>query len=259
MFSNRVTTCFKRAVSSLSEDYREYLFEKFEIRPNLFAVGQQRQHDLEQQTDELNRANDPRVLTLLEDLISNRQYYRSSVSPRYVFDVPFDDLLRFLRLDGWDVANGALQRIEPMGVDRQQEEDSLILSIRSSGLPNSNTIETHLRRSAEAYGRDNNSCMTNSRQALEQVLLDIAQQTANARGDAVPPSEQVREYLENCGFLNREEKRGISGAYGFLSGGAHPGVADEEAARLGRNFAIGACHYSIQKYQRWVQNGYRSF
>jgi hypothetical protein len=259
MFSNRVMVCFKRTSLALSNGYRDYLFAKVEICAPPFTFGGATRQALERQIDELNQTNDPRILALFEDLLSHRQYYRSSVSPRYDFDVPYDDLLRFLQLDGWEFSNDALRRTEPLTVNLQAEEDVLIVSLRGSGLPNTAVIETHLRRSAEEYGRDNNNSMTNSRQALEQVLRDVAQQTATARGDRAPASEQVRDYLEQSGFLTREEKRGVSGAYGFLSGGAHPGIADEEAARLGRNFSLGACHYVIQKYRRWAQNGFRDF
>jgi hypothetical protein len=259
MFTNRVMVCFKRISFRLSDDYRDYLFALIEINLPQFLGRYDARQILERQIDELNQANDPRILTLFETLIGNRQYYRSSVTPRYDFDVPYDDLLRFLQLDGWEFINGALHRTDPAPFNLQAEEDMLILSVRASGLPNSDVIETHLRRSAEEYGRDNNNSMTNSRQALEQVLRDIAQQTAAARGQAPPPNEQIRDLLEDCGFLTQEEKRGVSGAYGFLSGGAHPGIADDEAARLGRNFALGACHYSIQKYRRWAENGFRNF
>lgn len=73
------------------------------------------------------------------------------------------------------------------------------------------------------------------------------------------PGGPVRDYLQRCGFLTEEEKRGFSGTYGFLSGGPHPGIVDQEAARLGRNFALGSCQYALQKYERWVANGYRGF
>ena len=101
--------------------------------------------------------------------------------------------------------------------------------------------------------------MTNSRQALEQLLADIANETARARGDAAPAAERIRDYLEQCGFFTQEEKRGFSGAYGFLSGGPHPGVVDQEAARLGRNFALGSCHYALQKYGEWARHGHGRF
>lgn len=252
-------TCFRRAAFRLNSDYRHYFFAKVGIDCPLEYSWDDLRPQVEGQIDELNAADDPRLIALFEDLIGNQQYYRSSVSPRYDFDVPLEDLLRFLRLDGWEFSDGALQRTEPQTVNLQAEEDVLIVSLRASGLPSTAVIEAHLRRSADEYGRDNNNSMTNSRQALEQVLRDIAQQTAVARGDSIPTNERVRDYLEQSGFLTPEEKRGVSGAYGFLSGGAHPGIADEEAARLGRNFALGACHYAIQKYRRWAQNRFRNW
>jgi hypothetical protein len=166
---------------------------------------------------------------------------------------------RFLRLDGWEqTREGTLRKTEAEILNVQAEEDALIQRLRASALPNANLIETHLNRAAEEYGRDNNNSMTNSRQALEQMLMDIANVTAQQRREAVPPG-RTRDYLQDCGFLTEEEKRGFSGAHGFLSGGPHPGIVDQEAARLGRNFALGSCQYALQKYERWVANQYRGF
>ena len=77
--------------------------------------------------------------------------------------------------------------------------------LRASGLPDAQVIEQHLTRSAEEYARDNNNSMTNSRQALEQLLVDIANETARARRDAAPAAERIRDYLEQCGFFTQED------------------------------------------------------
>lgn len=259
MFTSRVMVCLKQVVHSLDDSHKRFLFGKLGI--DLHGPhGEFVTYDhIEQVVDGLNGASDRRLIELVEDLIGNRQYYRSGVSPRYHFDVPQEDLARLVRLEGWGVSGGRLRRTEGGVVDLQTEEDLLVTSLRDSGLPNLETILAHLTRSADDYARDNNSSLTNSRQALELLLQDIAQVTATQRGEAAPRREDVRNYLENCGFLTQEEKRGFSGAYGFLSQGPHPGIADEEMARLGRNFTLGACHYALQKFARWAQGGYRQF
>jgi hypothetical protein len=261
MFSNRVVVCLRQCIAALDDSHQRYLFGKQNIdlpaRPGWhYEISEEW---VVREVDALNGAESPSLAGLVEDLMMNRQYYRSCVSPRYRFDVPLDDLERFLRLEGWEISAGSLRKTEATIVDLQAEEDALLALLRNSNLPNTETIESHLTRSAEEYGRDNNNSMTNSRQALEQMLEDIAHTTARQRQDPIPVREQVRNYLETCGFFNQEEKRGFSGVYGFLSNGPHPGIVDREAARLGRNFALGACHYALQKYQRWTQNGYRGF
>jgi len=255
MFSQRVLVALKRVVACISHDYRSYLFAKIgvDVSPDNYGLDA-----APREIDELNRANDRRLAELSEDLIQNRQYYRSSVAPRYQFDVPYDDWQRFLSLDGWAVDQGRLNRREAEIPNIQAEEDELLQRLRVSGLPNIAVVETHLNRAAADYGRDNNNSMTNSRQALEQLLEDIARNTAAARGEAAPVGP-IRDYLQGCGFLTEEEKRGFSGTYGFLSGGPHPGIVDQEAARLGRNFALGSCQYALQKYERWSANGHRAF
>src|SRR5271165_6912344 len=42
--------------------------------------------------------------------------------------------------------------------------------------------------------------------------------------------------------------RAVAGESTGLRGGPHPGIVDQEAARLGRNFALGSNHYALQKY-----------
>jgi len=255
MFSQRVLVALKRVATTLSADYRTYLFAKIAIDVPLDNWGMAL---APQRIDELNVAEDRRLLALSEDLIQNQQYYRSSVAPKYQFDVPYGDWQRFLSLDGWVVRDGTLRKAEPEILNIQAEEDGLIQRLRASGLANIGVIEAHLNRAAEEYGRDNNNSMTNSRQALEQLLMDIANATAQRRGEAAPAGP-IRDYLQRCGFLTEEEKRGFSGAYGFLSGGPHPGIVDQEAARLGRNFALGSCQYALQKYELWAANGHRVF
>jgi len=255
MFSNRTIASFKRVVTTLPPDYRKYLFE----RVGVILVDERSAERTEFQIEELNQRDARELIEIVEDLIARTHYYRSGVAPKYLFDTPYDDFARFLELDDYVFRDGHLARQENLVVDLQQEEDQLLVALRASGLPNAQLIETHLTRSADAYGRDNNHSMTNSRQALEQLLSDIANETARARADVAPAAERVREYLEECGFFAREEKRGFSGAYGFLSGGPHPGIVDQEAARLGRNFALGSCHYALQKYAGWAREGHRAF
>lgn len=260
VFGNRVLTCLAQVVLSMSNAHRRYFYDKEDIDYPAYEMWPDAiRQFVEEKSRALNNADDERLVRLVEDLLRNRQYYRSGVAPRYHFDVPLDDLQRSLQLEGWQFTEEGLRRIEGVIVDLQAEEDTLLVLLRNSGLPDAAVAEMHLRRSAEDYGRDNNSSMTNSRQALEQVLRDIADLTASARGDGRPADENVRQYLFNSGFFTQEEWRGFNGVYGFLSAGAHPGITDQEAARLGRNFALGASHYALQKFQSWAQNGFRAF
>jgi hypothetical protein len=257
MFTIRVMVCVEQLIWSLSDQNRRYLFGKqaFDIPEYDSSETRRTIRDLLKQ---LSRADDGRLVGLIEDFIGNQNYYRP-YQDQLIFDTPLADLERFLRLEGWEFSQGSLRRTETATVDLQVEEDALLTLLRASDLPNAALIETHLSRSADDYGRDNNNSMTNSRQALEGLLQDIADVTANQRNEAAPQREQVRDYLEDCGFFTREEKRGFSGVHGFLSDAAHPGIVDQEAARFGRNFALGACHYALQKFQLWSQGRYRRF
>src|ERR1700693_5378409 len=248
MFSDRALLCLEYLVNALDNINRRYVLGKIDIDYSLQGLEPELLHQI---LAALNTPGELRLIQLAEDLLTNRQHYRSTVTPRYNFDTPREELERILHLDGWEMCEDRLLLQENVLVNLQIEEDALLAILRETGLPNVQTVENHLNRSAHEYGRDNNNSITNSRQALEQILRDIADQTADARGEARPVNERIRDYLEEAGFLIREEKRGIGGVYGFLSGAAHPGIIDEEAARLGRNFALGACHYVLQKFVRW--------
>jgi hypothetical protein len=256
MFSARALLCLEYLVSALDNNNRRYVLGKIGVDYPLHGLPPELLH---QMLAALNNPEEPCLVQLAEDLIRNRQHYRSTVAARYNFDTPREELERILRLDGWEFREDRLLLRENVLVNLQIEEDARLALLRGAGLPNTQTVEDHLNRSAQEYGRDNNNSITNSRQALEQILRDVADLTADARREVRPANEVVRDYLEESGFLTREEKRGISGVYGFLSGAAHPGIIDEEAARLGRNFALGACHYALQKFARWSRAGFRDF
>jgi hypothetical protein len=255
MFSNRTVAALRRVVIIMPPDAYRYLFE----RVGLLLVQEDNRAAVERQIDELNQRDAHELADMVEDLIVRVRYYRAFVAPKYLFDPPYEDLERFLAVDGFVVRDGRIVRQENVVVNLQPEEDQLLAALRASGLPRAQLIEAHLNRAAEEYRRDNNNSMTNSRQALEQLLSDVANETARTRGEAEPAGERVREYLEQRGFFTAEERRGFSGVYGFLSGGAHPGMVDDEAARLGRNFALGSCHYALQKYVVWSRQGHMRF
>lgn len=256
MLSTRAVVCLEYLVSALDDANRRYVLGKIGIDyPN---------HGLQpelmrQMLTALNTPEGTGLIELAEDLIRNRQHYRSTVIPRYNFDTPREELERILGLDGWELNDNHLVRRENVLVNIQVEEDAVAAALRAAALPHGQIVSNHLDRSAEEYGRDNNNSITNARQALEQILRDVADLTADARHDTRPSNDAVRDYLEQSGFLTREEKRGISGLYGFLSGAAHPGIIDQEAARLGRNFALGACHYVLQKFVQWSAAGFQHF
>ena len=191
MFSKRTLASVKRIVTTLPSGARRYLFE----RVGLALIDERNPEMAERQIEELNQQDAPALREMIEDLAASTRYYRAEVAPKYLFDAPYEDSQRFLMLDGYDFRDGHLVRRENVVVDLQREEDQLLAALRASGLPNAQVIENHLTRSADEYGRDNNNSMTNSRQALEQLLSDIATETARARGEPVPVAERVRDYL----------------------------------------------------------------
>src|SRR2546425_3704655 len=97
MFTIRVTICLEQLIWSLSGSERRYLFGKqaFDI-PEYDSYETRRMiRDL---IEQLNRANDQRLVGLIEDLIDNQDCYRP-YEQQLVFDTPLRDVERFLRLE----------------------------------------------------------------------------------------------------------------------------------------------------------------
>jgi len=113
MFSNRTLASLKRVVTTLSPDFRRYLFE----RAGLALIDERNPETGELQVEELNQRDARELVEMVEDLATRRVYYRSSVAPRYLFDTPYDDFQRFLPLDGYGFRNGHLVREENVIVD----------------------------------------------------------------------------------------------------------------------------------------------
>jgi hypothetical protein len=63
------------------------------------------------------------------------------------------------------------------------------------------------------------------------------------------------KYLVKAGFLTEDEKLAHESAYGFLSGGSHPGISEEEEAHLAEILCLTLGHALLLKFQRWSANG----
>lgn len=158
---------------------------------------------------------------------------------------------RALMADGFVVADG---RVVPGQPDEEEIADALRELVAQHEEFDSETILHHLAECEDLYLQGKwGSSIGHARNAVEQLLQDIAGALADEKGDQPPPPKpawKVRAYLEDIGFLDTTEREKlIDGVYGYLSDeGSHPGISDQSSARVSRLLLKGIAFYLIEKY-----------
>ena len=196
---------------------------------------------------------------MLDEVLMTRQTLRYGVSPKYLFDERWKDLLLCLELDGCRPGvdeNGretdSFMRIEPTIAGVQAVEDDLTLEIGRSGLPGSDEIVQVIGKSADAFqGEDYNACLNNSRVALQSLARSIALERQEVEPGNFDPDRwgEVVAYLRKSKFISKQQEAGLTGVFGFVSPGSHtPVLGEQEFARLGRNLALGFCYFLIKQF-----------
>lgn len=160
---------------------------------------------------------------------------------------------RALMADGFVVADG---RVVPGQPDEEEVADAVRELVGSHEEFDRETILHHLAECEDLYVQEKwDSSIGQARNAVEQLLNDIASALAQERGDSPSLSQprNVRGYLESIDFLDdTERKRLIDGVYGYLSDeGSHPGISDQSSARVSRLLIKGIVFYLIEKYDGW--------
>lgn len=119
---------------------------------------------------------------ILQELLRTAETYRHDVSPRYVFDERWKEMLLCLALDGFVVAQDEYERplkqfvaVEPQIDGIHPIDDELTTAIRQSGMSEAARVIERLEASAQAFMQpDMNNCLTNLRIALETIARSIS-------------------------------------------------------------------------------------
>lgn len=175
-----------------------------------------------------------------------------------------EELLRSLQIDGFDVdkVNWKLVPLEGP-VSAQQEEDRLTRLVKGSGLPQSQVILKHIQDAISLYaeGKDQPS-LGQSRNIVQALIDEISTETASHGKHLakVPGGTANRiEYLRNVGFFKPDEEASFKSAWGSLSAGSHPGVAEREQVRIGLVLALEFGQLLLMKFTNWRANSYQCF
>jgi hypothetical protein len=176
-----------------------------------------------------------------------------------------DQVIRSLELDGFR-ANQAKLELVPLDsiVSEQAEEDRLASLVNATTISNSTVILKHLHDADDLFvqGKDHSS-ISESRSFLQALIDGVSGETNALGGHAsigYPSGTANRlKYLEDVGFFTSDEKTAFGSAWGFLSGGAHPGIPSHDSAHIGLILALEFGLFVLLKFGNWKANGYKRF
>ncbi len=203
--------------------------------------------------NELRQANNNHIVPIIDEITRTKRDLRARVSPKYRFDERYNDLKRYLQLDGYLVNEEGLKQMDPSIGDSPPWDDDLIQALEESGLPEADEAIRKINDSSDSFRAPKpnyNACLNDIRVALETVARSIAHtRKASSPGIYVPTKwGSVIQFLRNIDLITQEEERGLCGVYGFVSPGSHRslGISEEEMSRLGRSLALAMCWFLIK-------------
>ncbi len=192
---------------------------------------------------------------LAEDFIQS--YESEDAFYKQKIDNSYETMRSSLELDGYIFRGGKLLFSESDILDLGEEQGVLESLYFELKLNNKQTAIHHLNLSEEHYLEKRwDDSISNSRKFLEAVLQEIAYaHSIKVNGSKLDQSIydrpiRVRDYLENCGLLEKKEKEALSSIYGLLSNtGSHPYIAENDQARLLRHLALTYSQFVMLRFQ----------
>lgn len=202
-------------------------------------------------------ASPEQLSSLLGEVVRTQGDLRTSVSPRYVYDQRWDDLVACLLLDGYRVGKNEMVAIEPDIEGAHQPEDDLALELAASGLSAADEVSGMLAKSAEAFQRttpDYNACLSNARVGLQTLAAAIAQARQATRPGSFDETKwgQVLAYLRTSNLVSQKEEGLLAQVYGLASEGPHSPIGEDqqEMARLARGLVISMCYLLVRRHNQ---------
>lgn len=168
-----------------------------------------------------------------------------------------DVAVKSLELDGFIFRNGHLLFPETEILNSREEQGVLQNLYSGLGLERQDVALHFLKLSQEHYtsARWDDSIL-NARKFLECVLSEIVG-AHSFRAKGVRPSnvllekpEDVRDYLEKEGILEKKEKDALAKVYSLLSPtGGHPYMAQNDQARLLLNLSLIFSQFAMLRFE----------
>lgn len=211
----------------------------------------------------LQTSNPAHIREVLDEVCHSTRMLRNGVSPKYLYDERWTDLLRCLLLDGYhitgDYSSGyVVATLDPTIEAVRPLDDDLTAELTRSNLRDRLEVIHLMKNSAEDFCKqpqDFNGALTSARVSLETLAKNIAEAFCTSTpmpGDPTKFGANIAYLRSHVDFLSEKEEKGIAGVYAFVSPGAHVpvGLTEEEMVRLGRTMIAAMCYFLIKRYNR---------
>lgn len=211
----------------------------------------------------LHASSAAQVHEVLDEICRSTRMLRNDVTPKYLYDERWTDLVRCLLLDGYRINGDYSSGFTVVALDPTIEavtsvDDDLSEELRRSNLSDRDEIVRLMKSSADDFlkqPQDFNGSLISARVSLETVAKNIAaiyQTSIPMPGDPTKFGAVVAYLRNQAGFLDMKEEAGIVGVYSFVSPGAHVpvGFTEEEMVRLGRSMIASICYFLVKKHNR---------
>jgi len=240
LLTNRTKISLTQYLDLQEYQYLNLLFEKYSLYSNCINIKDVK--------DTLTNSSSD-ISLLISEIVLTRQALKENVKSKTSFNERWDDLVKCLLLDGYNIENNSLISIEPIIDGIIAIEDELNNQIISSSLTQKNDIIKFINESAEAFKQltpDYNQCLSKARLSVETIVRNIATEIDSVNDNWGKSLGK----LYTDGFFEKKEEESISATYTFISDGSHIplGFTNEEYARYARNLILSVCYYIIKKY-----------
>lgn len=172
-----------------------------------------------------------------------------------------ESLKNILKLEGYEWNGTRLIKSEEDIIDVKEEAGLLESLYDELKLSDKEIVLHHLKLSEEHYLSNKwDDTISNSRKYLESVLKEVAinlsvnYSNCKLSKDAYEHPNQIRNYLESEGLIEKKEKEAINSIYQLLSHtGGHPYMALSDQARLLRHLALTLAQFVLLRYQSYIK------
>lgn len=244
--SKRSKISLAQLLGAINNNDTHLILDKYDLNP--YASS-----SLIELSQEIQFASSNQVSNIILEIISTGKALRSKISPKPVYDQPFEEFRKSILLDGYIIDDNNIKSLDPNFEGREPVEDQLVIEVSQSNLDQFDEILDCISASASDFIKahpDYNGSLTNIRIALETIVRKIALQkgfAAISTGNTWGPS---LAYLRTNGFLSDKEEKSLASIFTFISDGAHIpiGFSEEEFVRLGRNICASMCYFVIKKH-----------
>ena len=256
MFSSRTLISLSQFLALQTEDVTSLLLQKCGLTMPWAGV-----RGVRGILECLQVSNPAQVREVLDEICHSTRMLRNGVSPKYLYDERWTDLLRCLLLDGYHTRGDYSSGYVVVALDPTIEavlplDDDLTAELTRSNLRDRLEVIRLMKNSAEDFCKqpqDFNGALTSARVSLETLARNIAETfwtSTPMPGDPSKFGVSIAYLRSQIGFLSQKEETGIAGVYAFVSPGAHVpvGLTEEEMVRLGRTMIAAMCYFLIKRY-----------